>query len=266
MKTDFLERILEEKRADTARLPSSTAYSRADYRLCDRRDFECALRQPGISVIAEFKRRSPSKGELAPELDPSALAMSYEVGGAAAISCLTDSRFFGARRDDLIRCRDASTLPILRKDFIIDERQVHESAAMGADAILLIARVLTAQALEGLIETAIALELSVLVEVHDTAEVSRAAGAGATVIGVNNRDLATFEVNLDNAIRLRDEIPDHCISVAESGIRTIEDVRRMASAGYDAVLVGESLVCHDNPANAVRSLLGAGAAIPGGVR
>lgn len=255
MTPDILKTILARKREEAALLPSPGQYNRRDYALNDRRDFEAALRKDGISVIAEIKRCSPSKGALAPDGDPAALASAYQSGGAAAISCLTDRTFFGARPDDFDAVRRTTDVPMLRKDFIIDERQIHESAAMGADAILLIVRVLAAETLERFILVANALEISTLVEVHDASDITRAIHAGATIIGVNNRDLATFDVDLDNALRLRSHIPEHCLTVAESGIHTAEDVRRMQQAGYNAVLVGESLIRSDDPAEALRSLL-----------
>ena len=183
------------------------------------------------------------------------MATQYESGGAIAISCLTDQSFFGAKADDLPQARTATTLPVLRKDFIIDERQILEANAMGADAILLIARVLTRDELARLIREATSMRIAALVEVHDEEDVLKSVDAGAQIIGVNNRNLATFDVSLDTALRLRDCIPDTCVKVAESGIYTAEDVGKMADAGYDAVLVGESLVCSPDPEAAVGQLL-----------
>lgn len=253
---DRLEGILDRKRLEVDRLPASPVTSASDTFQQPRRNFAAALTQPGISIIAEIKRRSPSKGAIAPTLESARLAAEYETGGAAALSCLTDAEFFGAKPDDLPTARRATTLPILRKDFIIDPRQIHESAAMGADAILLIARVLPAETLHEFITIANTLQLAALVEVHDEEDITKALDAGAAIIGVNNRDLATFDVSLDNAIRLRPRIPDVCIAVSESGIHTRDDVEQMENAGYDAVLVGESLVRSADPTHAIQSLLG----------
>jgi len=246
----ILNDILRYKREEISALPTTCAAP------SDRRDFAGALASPGLGVIAEIKRRSPSRGAIAPSIDPARIAADYETGGAVAISCLTDATFFGARPDDLPAARNATSLPVLRKDFIIDQRQIHESAAMGADAILLIARVLAPAQLRDLLRTASSLRLAALVETHDEADIDKALDAGATIIGVNNRNLATFEVSLETAVRLRRRIPDVCLSVAESGIHSQNDLHRMRDAGYDAVLVGESLARSSDPAFALQSLLG----------
>ena len=253
--TDILEQILARKREEAARLPGSIAPNTGNPARTRRRDFAAALMQPGISVIAEIKRRSPSKGPIAPALHSAETAYRYESGGAAAISCLTDATFFGAKPDDLPTARRATAIPILRKDFIIDARQIHETAAMGADAILFIARALPAATLGDFIASATSLRLASLVEVHDESDIDAALRAGATIIGVNNRDLKTFNVSLDHAIRLRRRIPDNCITVSESGIHTRDDVQRMEQAGYDAVLVGESLASSPDPSLDLRWLL-----------
>jgi indole-3-glycerol phosphate synthase len=218
--------------------------------------FADALREPGLSIIAEIKRKSPSKGPLAEGLDASELARSYARGGAAAISCLTERTFFGAQAGDL---EDACVagLPVLRKDFIIDEIQVDESAAMGASAILLIVRILEPVKLRILLRHAESLGLDALVEVHDAAEIAQAIGAGASIVGVNNRDLGTLEVDPLRAHGLRSLIPRGILSVAESGVRTREDVRSIEEAGFDAVLIGETLVRSADPAATLRRLTGA---------
>jgi indole-3-glycerol phosphate synthase len=225
------------------------------------RDFTGALRRADgrLAVIGELKRRSPSKGELAPELDPAPTAKAYEAGGAAALSVLTDNLFFGGTVADLQAARDATVLPVLRKDFTIDEVQVYEARAIGADALLLIAAALPDDALlADLHALAGGLGLAVLVEAHDAAEVERALGAGARIVGVNNRDLATFDEDLDVASTLSSLLPADVIGVAESAIRLPADARRMADAGFDAVLVGEALVRSDDPISLVRDL----AAVP----
>lgn len=234
---DFLDRILEHKRGEVAALPPVDA-EHPD----EPRGFADALAAPGLGVIAEIKRRSPSKGELAPNLDPAELARSYERGGARALSVLTDSEFFGGSNDDLRRARAATGLPVLRKDFIVDARQVDESVALGADAILLIVRALDDATLRSLYERARAHDLDVLVEVHDAAELDRALALDEATIGINNRDLATFHTDIDHGIALRERIPDGRVVVAESGISSAEQMGRLRRARFDAALIGESLV------------------------
>lgn len=222
--------------------------------------FAEALRGSGLSVIAEIKRRSPSKGDMAPGLDAAAMVRAYARGGAAAVSCLTDRGFFGARDADF-EAAGASSLPRLRKDFIIDELQIDESAAMGAAAILLIVRILDDARLTALHAHASELGLDVLVEVHDEAEIDRALASGAALIGVNNRDLATLHVDPHRAERLRPRIPAGVVSVAESGVRRREDVQRIEAAGFDAVLIGETLATSPDPAATLRALLGSSEAV-----
>ncbi len=212
-----------------------------------------ALTEPGLSVIAEIKRRSPSKGSLAPDLDAEKTARAYALGGAAAISCLTDREFFGARADDLalaVRAR----LPVLRKDFLIDEVQIEESASLGASAVLLIVRILDPPRLTALLKHAESLGLDVLVEAHDEAEIDRALSSGASIIGVNNRDLGTLAVDPGLAHRLRPRIPKGVLSVAESGVKTRDDMKRIEDAGFDAVLIGETLAASSDPAAKLREL------------
>jgi indole-3-glycerol phosphate synthase len=209
------------------------------------RGFASALRRDDgrIAVIAEIKRRSPSKGELAPNLDPVTTAKAYEAGGARALSVLTDAPYFGGTVADLQDAREAVGVPVLRKDFVIDEVQVFETRAIGADAMLLILAALPDDAaVRDLQELAWELGLDVLVEAHDAAEVERAVGLGARLLGVNARDLGTFAEDLDGVRALADAIPPATIAVAESAIRAPGDAERMADAGFDAVLVGEALV------------------------
>lgn len=249
---NVLDQIVEAKRREVRRL------SAADVRAGrgSPRDFRAALAAPGISVIAEIKRRSPSKGPLRPHLDPAELARAYESSGAAAISCLTDADYFGAQPGDLPGARAACGLPVLRKDFLIDPGQLEESLGLGADAVLLIVRILDDAALRDLLRASAELGLAALVEVHDAGELDRAVAAGAEIIGVNNRNLATFAVGLDPALRLCDRIPHGCLAVAESGIRTRGDVAVLEAAGYDAVLVGESLLRAESPGAALAELRG----------
>ncbi|HMQ14539.1 MAG TPA: indole-3-glycerol phosphate synthase TrpC [Phycisphaerae bacterium] len=206
------------------------------------RGFAAAMRRPGLSVIAEFKRRSPSRGDIAPDRDVLAVSREYGEAGAAALSILTEEDFFGGSDDDLRRARAAVEVPVLRKDFTVDAYQVYEARALGADAILLIVACLEHALLRELLAIAAELHLAALVEIHDETQLERAHAAGATIIGVNNRDLRTFEVSLETSLRLRPRMPPGCIAVAESGIRTGDDARRLADAGFDAILVGESLL------------------------
>ncbi len=221
------------------------------------RDFAGALRSAdgNVAVIGEIKRRSPSKGELAPDLDASTTAKAYETGGARALSVLTDGPYFGGLVADLQAASEATSLPILRKDFTIDEVQIYEARAIGSDAILLICSAISDDGLladlQGL---ALDLGMSVLVEAHDWAEVLRAVEIGARVIGVNSRDLATFNEDLAGARALADAIPSDRVAVAESSIRSPADARAMASAGFDAVLVGEALVRAADPIGLLREL------------
>jgi indole-3-glycerol phosphate synthase len=207
-------------------------------------------------VIAEMKRRSPSKGELAPDLDAIATATAYEAGGATCLSVLTDGPYFGGSVADLQHARDAAVrTPVLRKDFTIDADQVYETRGIGADAILLIVAALPDDSLlRDLHALAGELDLAVLVEAHDEAELERAVEAGATIVGVNARDLATFAEDLSVGERLVARLPDSVLAVAESAIRSVEDARRMADAGFDAVLVGEALVRAGDPAALVRTM------------
>ena len=216
------------------------------------RSFRAALTRPGLSVIAEVKRRSPSKGDLAPDLDPALAAKSYAEGGAAALSVLTDQAYFGGSPADLTAARAACELPVLRKDFTVDERDVADARLMGADAVLLIVAVLDHDELERFLALANRLSLTAMVEVHDEAELDRALAAGADVIGVNQRNLKNFTVDRSLAARLRARIPAGVVAVAESGIRGAADV----PPGFDAVLVGESLVTAPNLSSAVRQLRG----------
>ncbi len=216
---------------------------------------EAAARQ-GMAVISEIKRRSPSKGDLDPLLDPSSVAQEYEAGGASCLSVLTDLEFFGGSAEDLAAARSACSLPVLRKDFTVSPFDVVAARLMGADAVLLIAAALSDTELGSFLELANRVGLAALVEVHDGDELSRAVDVGAELIGVNQRDLRTFEVDHRRALRLGAAMPDQVTPVAESGIRGREDVRRLGEAGYQAVLVGELLVDSGDRRAAVAGLLG----------
>lgn len=218
-----------------------------------------AFRAPGLSVIAEVKRRSPSKGDLADIPDPAALARAYAAGGADAISVLTEQRRFNGSLDDLRAVRAAVPTPLLRKDFIVTEYQLLEARAAGADLVLLIVAALDDATLARLHDAARSLGLTVLVEVHDADEIARALAIGAELIGVNARNLKTLEVDPEAFGRLVDLLPEHVVKVAESGITGPEDAARYAELGADVVLVGEALVRDGDPESAVAAMRGTGA-------
>jgi indole-3-glycerol phosphate synthase len=257
----ILERILAETREEVRRRrraaggegdwrPAAADSPRAD------RPFRDALRADGIGVIAEFKRRSPSAGQLRAAPDLTAIVSAYAAGGAVAVSVLTEGPNFGGELSDLGAARGACALPLLRKDFIVDEFQLHEALAGGADAVLLIAAALTPDELAALHARARALGLDVLVEVHDEHELADALAAGAEIVGVNNRDLRDFSVDVLRTERLMDAMPDDVVVVSESGIGAPEQLRRLDVRGVDAVLVGEALMRAEDPAAALRGLLG----------
>ena len=262
MAPTVLDRILAGHRraaaADTRRLDDVADQARS---APPPRPFRDALQAgeagAGMAVIAEVKRRSPSKGELAPGLVAGVLAGAYQDGGAAALSVLTDGDWFGGSAADLAEARAACDLPVLRKDFTVDERDVCDARAMGADAVLLIVAALSDDELSRFRARAADLGMAALVEVHDEDELARAVAAGADVIGVNQRDLRTFEVDRARAVRLAELIPSGVVRVAESGISSAADLVDLAAAGYDAVLVGERLVTSSDPGAALRSLKGA---------
>jgi indole-3-glycerol phosphate synthase len=223
------------------------------------RDAFAALRSPGVGVIAEIKRRSPSRGSLAEISEPAGLAREYQAGGARVISVLTERRRFGGSLADLDDVRAAVTVPVLRKDFVISSYQVHEARAHGADLVLLIVAALEQNALIGLRERVESLGMTALVEVHDEDEASRALDAGARVIGVNARDLRTLAVDRSVFERIAPGLPSNVVKIAESGVRDAHDLITYAAAGADAVLVGEGLVTSGNPRQAVADLVTAGA-------
>ena len=218
------------------------------------RPFGAPLRNERLSVIAEIKRRSPSKGTLGGDVDPAEVAREYELGGAAALSVLTDEDHFGGSRQDLVLARAAGDLPVLRKDFCVDERHLYDARIMGADAVLLIVAALSDQELLRFSALAAELDLDALVEVHDEREAYRALEAGATIIGVNQRDLVTFEVDHERAVRVGASLPTSVVRIAESGVRGPRDAAVLHAAGFDAVLVGESVVTADDRVAAVRAL------------
>ncbi len=207
-------------------------------------------------VIAEIKRRSPSKGDLNADLDPADMAATYERGGAACLSVLTDVEHFGGSVGDLQAARAACSLPVIRKDFTVSERDVLDARLMGADCVLLIAAALDPAELHAFHALAVDIGLDVLVEIHDERELDDALAAEATLIGVNQRDLVTFQVDHERAVRMAGVIPNHAVKVAESGVRGAADARSLRQAGYDAVLVGETLVTSGDPAAAIGELIG----------
>ena len=225
-------------------------------RLAAARGFRRSLADhDGLGVVAEVKRRSPSKGDLAPDLDPAELAGRYERGGASCVSVLTDEAHFGGSVDDLRRARAAISLPVLRKDFTVGERDVVDARTMGADCVLLIVAALDDVELGACHRMADEVGLDALVEIHDERELERALAVGATLIGVNQRDLVTFEVDHERAVRVASQMPDDVVRVAESGVRDGDDARALAAAGYHAVLVGETLVRSGDPEATLADLL-----------
>ncbi len=256
----ILDRILADKREELAAARGTCPLSELKARAASGRslrDFAGALRQPQIGVIAEVKKASPSRGLLRADFDPVSLANQYAAGGACAISVLTDEKHFQGSLAHLASIRDAlpDGPPLLRKDFIFDEYQLYEARCNGADAVLLIVAVLETGLLRGLLETARSLGMGALVEVHDEEEVKRALQAGADIIGVNNRDLRTFAVDLATTERLRPLIPAEKTLVAESGIFTRADVMRLQACGVRAVLIGEALVTAADPGAKLRELV-----------
>ncbi len=238
-------------------LPLDRLLAQGPPRAGARRSLSGALARAGrVNVIAEFKRRSPSRGAIRSDLRPVAVCQAYEAAGAVALSVLTEPEYFGGCLDDLQQARSATQLPALRKDFILDVYQVWESWIAGTDAVLLIVAALSELELKTLLATAGEAGIEALVEVHDAAELRRALIAGARIVGVNNRDLRTLEVSLDTSFGLVDAIPDDVVAVAESGLRTGEDLRRLREAGYDAFLIGERLMLAEDPGSALATLLG----------
>jgi len=253
----FLEQITASRRADAeARADALDAVRDASSSAEPARDFAGALRRPGMSLIAEVKRASPSAGAIAPGADAAAVARAYADGGAAAISVLTEPAYFDGALDDIGAVRGAVDLPVLRKDFICHPLQVWEARASGADAILLIVAALEQRELLALYDLAHEAGLAVLVETHDEDEVRRAIDAGARIIGINTRDLATLEVDPRKVEVLRALVPPEAVAVGESGVKTRADVAAMEALGLDAVLIGETLMRAADPARVIRALLG----------
>ena len=258
----ILGRIVEARRESVAHrkgvLPLP-ALKLAVERAASPQDFAAALGRSGYNVIAELKKASPSRGLLRADYQPRMLAATFAEAGAAALSVLTEEDFFQGSLGDLKEARQAALIPILRKDFIVDPWQVWETRAAGADAFLLIVAILSDELLRELLVLGRSLQTEPLVEVHNRDEINRALAAGARIIGVNNRDLRDFTVRVETSLELIALIPDDCLAVSESGIRTHDDLARLRGAGFDAFLVGEHLMKQANPAASLRELLGASA-------
>jgi indole-3-glycerol phosphate synthase len=254
----ILDEIIRWKRDEIAHnkraRPMAAVFAEASLASAPR-DFAGALRAPGVSLIAEVKRASPSKGLLRHDFDAAGLAREYEANGAVAISVLTDQHFFQGNLDHLRAVRQSVGLPVLRKDFVLDSYQVYEARATGADAVLLIVAALDDGDLEALHQLVQQLGMAALVEVHNAAELERALKIDPQIIGVNNRDLRTFEVNLETTARLRTLIPPEITLVAESGVHTRDDVVKLATIGADAMLVGEALVRSKEVGQKVQELI-----------
>jgi indole-3-glycerol phosphate synthase len=257
--TTILERIVATKEREIAAARTARPEAQLEAALANvnpTRDFFGALAARGpIKLIAEVKKASPSKGIIRPDFCPVEIATAYEGAGASCLSVLTDVEYFQGSLEYLSKIRAAVDIPLLRKDFILDRYQLLEARLAGADAVLLIAEILDDCRLRSLHQAAIDLGLTPLVEIYEPANLPRVLDSGATVIGVNNRNLHTFEVDLNHCIRLRDQVPLDCIMVGESGIHGPEDVRRLADAGIDAILVGEHLMRQPDIGLAVRQLL-----------
>lgn len=251
-----LSRIVEQKRVElAARVGGRAHWEALAASRRDRRPFSAALRARRPAIISEIKKASPSKGVLSNDFDPERIAMTYARGGAAALSVLTDERFFQGSLADIGTARAACVLPVLRKDFTIDEFHVVEAAAHGADAILLIVAILSVAELTRFRELAERYHMDALVEVHDQEELGRALDSGARMVGVNNRNLNDFSVSLETSLRLAARMPAGVFKVSESGIHTAQDVRTLVEAGYQAFLVGEHLMRAPDPAAALQALL-----------
>jgi len=257
---DFLTKIVEHKKIEIKERRNLVAESllRDEAIKLNRRSFMKKLSEPGpsgINIIAEIKRASPSKGLLCPDLDSAEYAADYEKGGAAAISVLTDMDYFKGNSDDLLRAREASSLPVLRKDFIISSYQIYETAAMGADALLLIVRILSKQQIKDFLALSNELAMDALVEVHSEKDLETASDAGAKLIGINNRNLSSFDTDPENAMRIAGLLEPGQIAVAASGITGRRDIEKNLSSGIYNFLIGESIVTSGNPAEFIRSLL-----------
>jgi len=256
---NVLDRIVAARRESVAHrkrvLPEVALKIAVERKAPPPRDFPASLSRPGINIISELKKASPSRGLLRAEFAPAALAAGFEQAGAAALSVLTEEDFFSGSLADLKEASRVTTIPILRKDFIIDPWQVWETRAAGADSFLLISAILGDELLCGLLSLGRSLKMEPLVEVHSRGELERVLAAGARIIGVNNRDLRDLSVHLETSLELIEAIPDDCIAVSESGLRTQDDLVRLRHAGFNAFLIGDHLMQQAEPAVALRALL-----------
>lgn len=254
----MLDKIVADKKEELKQRKKAVPFSELELRIAHRAgtlDFAAALKRDGVSIIAEVKKASPSKGVLCHDFNPVALARTYADNGAAAISVLTESKYFQGSIEHLVEIREAVEIPLFRKDFIFDPYQVYESRAYGADALLLIVAILEQEQLDELSTLSHELGLNCLVEVHNESEVDRALRSGARIIGINNRDLKTFQVDIGTTQRLRPLIPEDRIVVSESGISSRRDIDNLKSWGIDAALVGEALLTSDDIAAKMRELV-----------
>jgi len=254
MTMSLLNRILKTKRMEIIRRKIIHPVRRFNIDFsASNKDFIGAIRKPGLSIIAEIKRQSPSAGLMREIFDPLAIAKAYELNQADGLSILTDQHFFGGSCSQLAQIKDAIRIPVLRKDFIIDEYQIYESKAVGADAILLIVRLLGSKTLKQFLALAEKLDLDCLVEVHSLEEIRVALDAGITLIGINNRDLDTLRVDINLSSKLKKYIPDDVLAISESGIRNVDHIQSICDIGFDGVLIGESFMQSDDPDRLLQS-------------
>ena len=257
MPASILEKIVAVKKREVEATKSSLPLDALKERISQYKplDFKAALRGRGIKLIAEVKKTSPSRGVLVVDFDPTALALTYMRCGAAAISVLTEATHFQGSPEHLEKIREKVGLPLLRKDFIFDEYQIYESAAIGADAILLIASILSASKLKTLLDLSHRIGLACLVEAHDEKDMAKALKSGAEIIGINNRDLKTFKTDIETTHKLRELVPAGKIVVSESGIRTAEDIKKLKAFGVNAVLIGEALLTAPDIPAAIKGMM-----------
>ncbi len=252
---DILDTIVSYKKKEIEKLKSRVSVSlNNQYPEYNNRknNFTVSMKMPGISIIAEIKRKSPSAGNFKKNFDPVRIAIEYEKNGADGISVLTDKKFFGGETKHLSFLKDNIKLPVLRKDFIIDPYQLHESKILGADCILLIARILEEKRLKEFISITRNLGMSSLVEVHSRQEIEKSIACGAEIIGINNRDLSTFEVNIEKSLQLAALIPDHIVKISESGIHHASQVKKLYESGFDGVLIGETFMRSEEPGKLIQ--------------
>ncbi|MEM7455343.1 MAG: indole-3-glycerol phosphate synthase TrpC [Planctomycetota bacterium] len=258
----ILQKIVDHKLVEIEQLKASISREDLESQVKDAppvRSFRDALAGEGISLIAEVKKQSPSKGLIREDFDPVSIAHSYQAGGAHCVSVLTDEHFFGGSLDYLVQIKRAIDLPVLRKDFVLDEHQVLQARAAGADAVLLIAECLSPDRLKQLYDQVVSLGMTALVELYEAENIEAVLNCNPVLVGINNRDLKTFEVDLQHTVRMRSRVPEEILLVGESGIFTHQEATLLQRSGVDAMLVGESLMRADDPAEAVRQLLGTSA-------